>query len=195
MTSCLEASEYEQAISAYALGSLSTIDEPYWVRSFECEPVDSSIDGTRKVDFATWWYSEAYKQERVDFVHRQVIRIAANSSLKEQDARELVLEVVDYILKGMHVGLSNPHRLASFLTSLRGFIGTIPVLDKAFSKWRGTDIGVFLRRKLRREIRGHARKGVPGIKPGVGYHSVDRELENIRVLMTGFHAARSVPGQ
>ncbi len=101
-TSCPWTIEYEHAIGTYTVGSLAVVDAVYWLRSSECE----SIMPVRP-DFATWWLAEEYRSECTTYVNRQAERLVRWSSLTASEARGVVLEAVDYIVRGRYVGLAN----------------------------------------------------------------------------------------
>lgn len=101
-TSCPWTIEYEHAISAYTVGSLAAVDAVYWLRSSECE----SIMALRP-EFATWWLAQEYRSECTTYLNRQAERLVRCSSLTEPEARKVVLEAVDCIVRGRNVGLTN----------------------------------------------------------------------------------------
>ncbi len=101
-TSCPWTIEYEHAIGTYTVGSLAAVDDVYWLRSSECE----SIMPVRP-DFATWWLAEEYRAECATYLTRQAERLVRWSSLTASEARGVVLEAVDCIVRGRHIGLSN----------------------------------------------------------------------------------------
>lgn len=101
-TSCPWTIEYEHAISTYTVGSLAAVDAVYWLRSSECESIMPVHP-----DFATWWLAEEYRSECTTYVNRQAARLVRWSSLTDSEARDVVLEAVNYIVRGRYIGLTN----------------------------------------------------------------------------------------
>jgi len=176
MTSCLEAVEYEHAIGTYTLGRLASIDDVYWIRSFECDPIDSTIDGSRHLDFARWWSSPEFEPERIEFVNRQVDRLVNHSSATKAEANIAILETIACILDGRHTGLMNQTRAQLRATRVLKFVKSFPFLDRAMAKLMATRLGVFIRKKNR--------AGIPGTIDRVAF-----ELDDILAFVAGFHGA------
>ncbi len=189
MTSCLEATEYEHAIATYTLGSLSTIANVYWLRSFECDPVDSLIDGTRETNFFTWWIREEYKQERVDFVSRLAVRLSNNSSLNERNASKEIMRVIDYILGGRHTGLMNENRSIMLLAYILKVVNYFSFLRKCLIGFKSTYLGGVIRNTIMEAIRGAAVEPVTAAKYGMTDQS-SLELKDVLVFISSFHAAQ-----
>lgn len=189
MTSCLEATEYEHAITTYAIGKLSTIANIYWLRSFECEPIDSLIDGTRKLDFLTWWNSEEYKLECVNFVRRLAIKLSENSFLNEQDSSNEINKIINYILSKRHTGLVNKNLFMMILSGVIKGVNNSSYLHKCFTKVKSTHIGRIIRNCIIAAIRGAT---VDSTEFPVDQMSnqTSLEIKNILVFITNFHAAK-----
>ena len=191
MTSCPEVIEYEQAIRTYMLGSLSSIDDLYWIRSFECDAVNSPIDGSRKLDFATWWSSREYKDDCAEFVERQARNLSRHSSLGAQEARNVILEAMAFILSGKSTGLMNEDLFSFLVNRASKFIRSHPRL--AINKLRSTKLGMIIRNKIRNTVsatvRNSAVEPIVAAESGITGHMA-RELDDIRALMSSFHTAQ-----
>lgn len=188
-TSCLEATEYEHAIATYILGSLDTISNVYWLRSFECDSVDSLIDGTRKTNFHTWWTRKEYEQERVDFVRRLAIKLSKNSSLNLENSSKEIIRVIDYILEVRHTGLMNRNRSAILLEFMLRLIKYFPLMYKFFVVFESTKIGSVIRSLVIAGIRGAAVEPVEATK----YRMTDQsslEPRDVLEFISSFHAAQ-----
>lgn len=193
-TSCLEATEYEHAIATYTLGSLSSIPNVYWVRSVECEPVDSLIDGTRKTTFYSWWNLEGYKNERDDFIRRLTIKLSNNSSLNEQDASKEILSVINYILDDRHTGLANKNRLITLLNFIKKTINHFPFLHRCFIEFKSTHLGGVIRNMMIATIRGAANNPVSDVAYDGITDRTSFELNEVLKFISGFHAAKKLKG-
>jgi glycosyltransferase domain-containing protein len=188
-TSCLEATEYEHAIATYTLGSLETIPNVYWLRSFECDPVHNLIDGTRKTNFDTWWTSKEYEQERVDFVSRLAIKLSKNSSLNLENSSKEIIKVIDYILEGRHTGLMNKNRSIYLSEFLLKTIKYFPFIYRCFVVFGSTKIGGVIRRLVIAGIREATVKPVEVTK----YRMADQsplEPRDVLEFISAFHAAQ-----
>lgn len=187
-TSCLEATEYEHAISTYTLGNLSTVSNVYWLRSFECDPVDSVIDGTRKTDFIAWWTRKEYKLEREAFADRLSVQLSNSTSLSEEKAREEILLVIDWILEGRHIGLMNQTQSMAILFSIMKIIKSIPSLHRYFMKFRSTKLGGLIKNTIMTSIRGVVTNPEFTVKMGMT-DAASAELKELLLFVSRFHAA------
>lgn len=144
-SSCPEQIEYEQAMRAYMAGALVTSPQIYWIRSFECDPVASPIDGARSTNFPSWFCSPAYDEEKNEFIDRLTLSLRKHTNASEPAARALIQDLCDLIVAGSHVGLTSPPspvaeiiiRLKTFLAQARaaGFINNL----------RNSEMGIKLR--------------------------------------------------
>jgi glycosyltransferase domain-containing protein len=122
-SSCPEQIEYEQAMRAYLNGALLTTSEVYWVRSFECDPVASPIDGARTTNFSSWFSSRSLAEEKNDFVDRLTHALRSRTKLDETEAKALIQELCGHIINGSHVGLSDsPNVIASAFIRVKTFM-------------------------------------------------------------------------
>jgi glycosyltransferase domain-containing protein len=103
--SCLEAVEYENAIRTYIEGRLVTTDSIFWLRSFETEPIPSSIDGSRAIDFSTWYKESIFSGEVVLFEERIVSLLVGSGKFSKVDAKNLYKNITSKILEKSHVTL------------------------------------------------------------------------------------------
>lgn len=62
-TSCKDVSEVQQALSTYGAGKFSTVDQIYWLRSYENVSVTDHVD-FKPMTFQQWWEGAAYAGER-----------------------------------------------------------------------------------------------------------------------------------
>lgn len=70
MTSSKDTCEIQQALSTYAAGKFSTVDQIYWLRSEENASVADKHHS--RISFLKWWLSARYKHER----HQAVMAVA-----------------------------------------------------------------------------------------------------------------------
>lgn len=189
MTSCLEATEYEHAIATYTLGSLSTVSHVYWLRSFECEPIDSVIDGTRKTDFHAWWTGKEYQQEQEALVSRLASNLATATSLSEENSRKEINRVINYILVGRHTGLMNENRSIMVLALLLKVVKYFSFLHKYFIKFKSSNLGGVIRNSVMANIRGASVDPYTGAKSEIADQTAI-ELKEILLFITSFHAAQ-----
>ncbi len=144
-SSCPEQIEYEQAMRAYMEGILLTSGEPYWVRSFECDPVASPLDGARSTDFTSWFGASTHDEEKNDFINRLTHTFCMNMSLSKDEGRALVLELCNRIVTGSHVGLSSPPSpTAGALIRLKMLMSRGPAAG-LINHLRNSEVGVRLR--------------------------------------------------
>ena len=185
-TSCLEATEYEQALCTYIQGSFSSIKSIYWIRSFECDPIDSSVDGSRRLDFVTWWNSLKYKDECNNFVNRQAKLLSEHSSLNLNEANSAIRETIKYILSGKHTGLTNANPTLSVVENILKLIKFFHFLDKGWTIFKTTKLGKKLKNTLKIGIRFAAKKSKENHKD----EEINLELEDILALLTTFNLSK-----
>ena len=188
-SSCLEATEYEHAIATYTLGNLATIEDIYWLKSHECEPVDSDIEGTRATTFNLWWKEEEFKDERTSFVKRLTEKLNTNSNLSSKNAKKMIDEAIGYILKGKHIGLMNQTASLVLITRILNTIKLFPIIDNGVQKLRSTTLGITIRRYTRKIIRGPELQIVESNMTNKS-ESIELELKNNLILIDAFHAAK-----
>jgi len=188
-SSCLEATEYEHAFATYTLGNLATIEDIYWLRSHECEPVDSDIEGTRATTFNLWWQEEGFQDECTSFVERLTEKLNTNSNLSSKSANKMIDEAIGYILGGKHIGLMNQTESLVLLTRILNTIKLFPIIDNGVQKLRSTTMGITIRRYIRKMIRGTELKIVESNITDKS-ESIELELKNNLILIDAFHAAQ-----
>lgn len=186
-SSCLEATEYEHAISTYIYGKLVNSNSLYWLRSHECEPVDSVIDGTRRTTFDLWCNDPKYNSEYSLFLDRLITRIVDNNKIKISQAQIIVNNSV-HLLNGKHEGLMNDSlslKLAQFLLNILEFV---PFLKKIVSFLRLTKFGI----KIRSFIRFLIRRGQSSQR--VSFDSLtnknDEALQKMTFFVNKFHSLK-----
>jgi glycosyltransferase domain-containing protein len=153
-SSCPEHLEYEHAIRTYLEGGLVTVNETYWVRSFECDPVASAIDGNRANDFTTWYTSAVFAEEKNKFSVRLKNAFTQRLKISDMQAVKLCDEICGYIVSGSHTGLagkSSPF-IRVFLQVKLKLSGSL--LGEFLDYLRSTMIGL----KLRNYVKVHERK-------------------------------------
>jgi len=153
-SSCLEATEYEHAISTYIYGKLENCGSLYWLRSHECEPVDSIIDGTRRTTFDLWCKDSVYEKEYISMVERLNNKIIFNSKLNKNEASNLILNSIGH-LNGKHEGLMNDSLTLRFMQYVLKILEYVPFIKKFVIYLRFTKYG----KKIRSMIRIVTRKG------------------------------------
>jgi len=188
-TSCLEATEYEHAMATYMHGSLSTIEDLYWLRSYECEPVDSVIDGSRETTFDVWWSKNEYKQECLFLVERLAVKLSNNSNVEKNESRDIINELIDYILNRKHVGLMNQTISLIFIRRIFKILTMFSFVGNLVSKLRSTSLGFAIRSKIRAVIRGNEMQFVASDGSSSSKFIV-AELEETLIWIDGFHLAR-----
>ena len=190
MTSCLEATEYEHAILTYACGNLSTVSNTYWLRSFECEPVDSVIDGTRKTTFDNWWKAQEYQQECEAFINRLSFKLSQAIGTSEDNARREIFRVIDYILSGRHIGLMNRNLSIMALASVLKIVKRFTFLHKCFLRFRISNLGTILRNTVMASARGAENASESIVKFGVT-DQASLELKSVVSFVSSFQAAKN----
>ena len=190
-SSCLEATEYEHAVATYTLGNLATIEDIYWLRSYECEPwYEGRIEGgTRAITFNLWWKEEEFKDERTSFVKRLTEKLNTNSNLSSKSAKKMIDEAIGYILRGKHIGLMNQTASLVLITRILNTIKLFPIIDNGVQKLRSTTLGITIRRYTRKIIRGRELKIVESNMTDKS-ESIELELKNKLILIDAFHAAQ-----
>ncbi len=187
--SCPEATEYAHAIITYILGGISTIDDLYWLRSSEYEWVSNAKDWNRTLDFRTWWSSQDFKHERADFVARLVSKLADHSSLNTQEATNIIMEVINYILLGRHEGLTNHNAFEMLISHVLKFVSTFRLLDEMRKKIWNTKFSIWTRNR----IRAVALRATVNPKEAAAFvvgDRIAREAEDVLRLMSRFYAAQ-----
>ena len=187
--SCLEATEYEHSIATYIQGKITTVPHLYWLRSFEAQPVDSAVDGTRRTGFASWWRSERYAVERDEFIERLTARLRKSSDLNESEARETILATVQLILQGKHVGLVNKNRRLRLATGVQGKLYKLRLVRRLFMAIKATRLGRKVRSAVLISIRDPlvADEAAPDGNDGDLAFSERAELV---AFLNGFHLAK-----
>lgn len=188
-SSCLEATEYEHALITYTLGKLITVEDIYWIRSHECEPVDSVIDGTRATTFHVWWSGKEFEKEREDFVCRLAMKLFLESGLSEDASKRVVFDVVDYIVNYNHTGLMNKTVFFILMTKVMNIVKYFSWFDSLIKKVRSTGFGINVRKKIRSLIRGSKVSLMETDRKDLNKITV-KELQYTLLIIDGFHAAR-----
>ena len=188
-TSCPWTIEYEHAIGTYTVGSLAAVDDVYWLRSSECE----SIMPVRP-DFATWWSTQEYRSECIRYVNRQAAKLVRCSSLTEQEARDVVLEAVEYIVRGRHTGLMNPSASVSMVGRFMSVIRSSRLLTSCWNGIKSTRIGGVARDRIMARLRRASETPSKDALLGMT-EDVAGELTGVLAFMAEFHAARRLSAE
>jgi len=121
-SSCPELMEYEHAIMTYLHGRLITSNSVYWIRSFECDPLQSKIDGNRTVNFIKWYSQDIYNREKILFIKRisHIFLKKLNITIKQSNL--LVIQICNLIYKRSHKGLMNYPKQYEWIFFIRNFL-------------------------------------------------------------------------
>jgi glycosyltransferase domain-containing protein len=86
-SSCKDVCEVQQALGTYGAGKFSTVEQIYWLRSYENVSIPDH-NHFANISFPTWWTSSAYAGERQEIVADigSVIQKYANLSATEADS-------------------------------------------------------------------------------------------------------------
>ena len=152
-SSCPELMEYEHAIMTYLHGGIITSNSIYWVRSFECDPVPSKIDGSRTINFAKWYKQDIYHNERSIFVNRISRIFLKKLNLSIERSSLLIVEIFDFIYKGSHKGLMNYPKHYEWMFFIKNY------LQKNIFKYSTFSISrLFIVKNLKELIRHNIKK-------------------------------------
>jgi glycosyltransferase domain-containing protein len=95
--SCGYTAELHQAIATYITGKYTSIDELYWLRSYENAPVENA-EWDRKLRFDEWWRGAKYGVEKELFLSNLANLAIQKLELDNANARKIVLDAVDVYL-------------------------------------------------------------------------------------------------
>lgn len=169
--SCLEAVEYEHAIRTYLCGGLITTQDIYWLRSFETQPVASTIDGDRAIDFAKWYNDAKFNRECVSFKSRMLGIFLVEGALNKNEADALYDQIIQLILAKSHASLSDKNITISVVERLLKIVNAVSSNNlkdlKRTRAWHAVRAAVFY----------FSRKKVTEL--GVGSSEVGSELHNV----------------
>ena len=180
------ATELQQAIAVYSAGKLSTVDDVYWMRSFENPPVRTKAESNLKLMFIDWWTSQAYAAEREQFVEVLASGLSRTGQAAAADANQIILEAVDaYLALCRRSTAANP----GVLTSMRSRVSSVArglLPATRIAKVKGY-LGIEQRGNLGTlsQLRGRQ----IGNTFQVGDELAD-ELTDMEALVTGFWEAR-----
>jgi glycosyltransferase domain-containing protein len=182
--------ELRQAIVTYIHGKLSTVDEVYWLRSNENPSVkiESEWDSD-ELAFEDWWLSSEFKLERERFVEVLAGEVVSTGQLGFEDARKLIVEVMDLYLKQ---AMKSPPQM-SVIGSLK--IIAIRVLKTPLKALLPEKQFFKLRAKCVRSNYG----GIDDLKRSKNFDSflldedLVSELSEIESIVDGFYKARLAP--
>jgi hypothetical protein len=189
-TSCLEATEYEHAIATYIGGKVATVPNLYWLRSFEAQPVDSVVDGTRKTNFPSWWNDDRFAAERAAFVERLTERLESRTEFSRSEAASALQESIDLILQKRHVGLVNRSKRLMLTTDILEKLYSSPSARRWIGAMKTTRLGRKLRSTVLKSIRGPIKSNQVTTGHADGWQPFP-EREQLVSFLNEFHLAKS----
>jgi glycosyltransferase domain-containing protein len=83
------AGEIQQALTAYAWGNLTSVDEVFWMRSAENSPVNS-LNYNRGLSFEEWWEAPRFRKEHDQFVSMIVYQLLDREAISPEQAVSVV---------------------------------------------------------------------------------------------------------
>jgi glycosyltransferase domain-containing protein len=186
-SSCLEATEYEHAISTYIFGKLENCKSLYWLRSHECEPVDSEIDGSRRTTFDLWCNDPNFDEEYSLFIERLNKRILKNIKIDGNTAQKVVNKSV-LLLNGRHEGLMNDSASLKFAQFILNILVFIPFIKRIVTYLRLTKFGI----KIRSFIRFIVRRGRSSQRASFDLlvKKNDKALKDMTLFVNKFHSLK-----
>ena len=177
---CLELSEYEHAINTLLVGQIIVIDELFWIRSQEVEPIDNKISGSRKNTFKNWYKDKVFEDDVKNFKDRTKNNLMYYLNCSNEDALKLVDELIKKILNNdNHTGLVNRSYFKSIVSSLIKFIKSFSITSNFNKNLKNT----FLGKKLRLFIKNFGNKTVNNNF----YKKNADEIEKILQITDTFH--------
>jgi len=185
--------ELQQAIATYIFGKLSTVDEVYWLRSYENPPVSIKAEWDLKLQFDDWWLSPKFQLERDEFVGILVSEAVSTGQVEYAEARTIILETVDAYLDFSRRAKQSARTGATIVSGLRSRISRTlraVMTEKQLLSLKARLFGLF---RMREEgnlgsLGDMKRKRTTGTFP-IGEDLVS-ELGNIEDLIVAFHAIR-----
>lgn len=91
--------ELQHAIHTYIMGKLTSVDEVYWLRSYENPPISIENVLDRKLSFSEWWSVPKFQPERESFVEILANEIVNTGQIDHEQAKQIILEAMDSYLE------------------------------------------------------------------------------------------------
>ena len=107
------AGEIQQALTAYAWGNLTSVDEVFWMRSAENSPVNS-LNYNRGLSFEEWWKAPRFRKEHDQFLNMIVHQLSDREATSPEQAVGVVESAIRTYIKNLE-GQSNNSGLRSLL--------------------------------------------------------------------------------
>lgn len=188
-TSCKDVCEVQQALATYGAGKFATVDQIYWLRSYENVSVNDH-NHFKNQTFHSWWESTAYADERravVAAIAAVIQKYARLPTTQAESVSHQGLELFDRFFRKSYPapGLLNLARMkGAFVTFLRALMPLgwysalrnliMPVAEPG--PIQGADIGT--REALARET----------CKPLFSFEAeTDLELQAVESLIVDFY--------
>lgn len=96
-SSCAGIYELEQAFTTYIWGKLASVDDVYWMRSFE-NPAAETVDVTR-MPIEDWWASNKFRTERANRITKLGEEMICAQQIDRANAEALVFNVFEIYLR------------------------------------------------------------------------------------------------
>ena len=84
------ANEIYQAMITYISGKLMSVNDLYWLNSFELPPVHDDVSFNRKLSFSVWWRNTRFRDEQNLFVNSLINELVVNGIKSSDEARKIV---------------------------------------------------------------------------------------------------------
>ena len=95
--SCGYIYELEHAFTTYIYGKLASVDDVYWMRSFENPPAET-VDNTR-LPIEEWWASNKFRTERVHCITKLVEEMICAQQIERDYAEAIVTNAFEMFLR------------------------------------------------------------------------------------------------
>ncbi len=177
------AGEIYQAIATYLAGRLETIDEILLLRSGENEPISSTTNFNRKLQFEDWWRLPCYGNERQDFLDRLAEKAMHFAGIGVDEARAMISSALAAYLQ-----LCSRRRRWSWARALRD--GCRTGISRGLRRVLPSERVVALKQTIGRVTRRRTRSGATAETLTYGKHAdsqVERELSGIERLVGDFY--------
>jgi hypothetical protein len=92
------AGELQQALIICILGRFTTVNEVYWMRSFEAPPISIKGISDRRLSFYDWWATDKYRAERDDFIDFLTNEVMLQVDMVKSDAKQMIIEAIEVYL-------------------------------------------------------------------------------------------------
>ena len=88
--------ELEHAFTTYIWCKLASVDDVYWMRSDENPPAETT--DVSRLPVETWWASDEFKTERMNFVTKLADRLISAHRIGRENAEDLIVKVFEIFL-------------------------------------------------------------------------------------------------